>query len=330
MILASWALFVLAQTPVETAQKKMRATEAYKAKKFETACQLFEEVVTEQKYDAWGWNDLCVCSIHVNDLSTALDALEKASALESAIGGDEPLKNAIAANEALLVSTVSRRDPVSFGPLAIRLAMRRQTSDPKGACALYDFATRGGAPREPMDWNFVANCRIEGNAPAAQVVEAIEHLDPEKLFYPAYELSGREGAARDAKASSDWRTSCAPLPNTCGAKLLACSKKSSSNENYTESSSESLVFIEATARQKWKTSPRPRGSETPILKSDSSSSPVRCPAGDGMTALDAVESGHVLLSVDPCARTATFLTFDRQCSHGSAQLVTEPIVITSP
>ena len=298
MILA--LLVVLAQTPVETAQKKLRATEAYKAKKFETACQLFREVVTEQKYDAWGWNDLCVCSIHVNDLSSALDALEKASALESAIGGDEPLKNAITANEALLVSTVNRRDPVYFGPLAIRLAVRRQTSDPKSACALYDFATKAGAPREPMDWNFVASCRMEANAPAAAVVEAIQHVEPEKLFYPAFELSARESTARDGKESKDWRTSCAPLPNTCGAKLLACSKRSSSDENYTVSISESFVFIEAASLKKWKKSPLERASETQIINSEYTSSPVRCPAGeDGMTVRADCDVPEVRSTVQP-------------------------------
>lgn len=329
MILAAWALFVLAQTPVETAQKKMRATEAYRQRKFESACQLFNEVVTEQRYDAWGWNDLAVCRIHVNDLSGALDAMEKSSALEKAVGGDQPLVSAINANEALLVSSVTRRKPVDAA-LAARLASRRKLTDEKSACELYELATQGVATLQPEDWNFIAYCRTEKqNAPAERIVEALRHLD--QIFDPGLALAMRERTARAANASSDWKTSCAPLPNTCGAKLLACSKQSDSNENYLQTTSESLVFIEAATLKRWKKSPLESATEKQLLSSEFTSSPVRCPDPDsGMSALDSVESGHVLLTVDACARTATFLVFDRQCSHGTGQLVVEPIVIMSP
>ena len=47
-----------------------------------------------------------------------------------------------------------------------------------------------------------------------------------------------------------------------------------------------------------------------LISSEYTRSPVRCPAGEGITALDSVESGHVLLTIYACARTATFLVFD--------------------
>lgn len=323
------AVLLLAQTPVETAQKKMRATEMYRTRKFEAACALFEQVVTEQKYDAWGWNDLAVCRIHMDDLRGALDAMEKASALEKAIGGDEPLMNAVNANEALLVAATTKRK--TDGMLAGRLAARRKTTNETSACELYELATQLGATLEQEDWNFVAFCRVEKKpAPAEQVVEALRHV--ENFFEPALELGHRERTRRGTGISADWKTSCTPLAaGTCGAKILACSKQSQSDENYTAAYTESLVFIEAASLKKWKKSPFDKATETQLLTSEHSTSPVRCPAGeDGMTALDSVEGGHLLLTVDACARSATFLKFERQCSHGSTELVNEPIEIISP
>jgi hypothetical protein len=128
------------------AAPKAEATEAFHRGDFARACPLFEAVVAKAPFDAWGWNDLALCRIKALELGHVLAPLDRAKALEHAVGVPK-LAAALAFNEDLY-SRVLLAHPTAAGLSPDALTQARREFERWGAAITEaeDLHRVGGRP----------------------------------------------------------------------------------------------------------------------------------------------------------------------------------------
>jgi hypothetical protein len=299
-----------------------RATREFRAKHYAVACALFAEFVGQQKFDAWAWNDLALCRVKQGDLAHVTEALEKASALEKAVG-DPKLASAIATNEDLLVKALlaARTWPAGAGLPAANLAIRRFDAEEKtSACPLFEHAlATGEAVFAPDEWRRIAQCRLDTNQPDLAVLDAAEHASgvPEQSWVVA------ALAARAVPEGDTWQARCRHLEGgACGRDWLLCAGiPTNVDESYSHSTTTTFVVIEAKTLAKWKRSPF-EVEGAPVFQSSEVRVEMRCAGPKGQEWLSPVGNGLTLdqvVTVDACAGVVVRWKLEDQCeSDGGA------------
>jgi tetratricopeptide (TPR) repeat protein len=308
-----------------------RANRAYRAGSYVVACPLFEAVVAEQRFDAWAWNDLALCRVKLGDLARVGEALDKAVALERAVG-DTKLVSAIATNEALWVKALlaAERWPAGAGLPAGNLAVRRfDAGDYAGACPVFEHAlATHEVVFEPDEWRRIAQCRLDRNQPALAVLDALEHAWGSEQLDPVV----RALAVREAADGETWQERCRPLDGAaCGRRWVLCSTPSATvDDAYTHSTNTSYVVLEASTLAQWTHDPF-EDATAQVFAGGAQVTEMRCPGPKGQEWLSPVGAGltvDLVVTVDACAGVAVRWKLDAQCESDGGAFTREPVSVT--
>ena len=304
-----------ADTPVELAKKKEAATAAFRAKKYDVACPQFADVVRANPYDAWGWNDLALCSIRLEAFDDAMAALRKAKALEAVVG-DEALQTAMRTNEQLLHTRVlaGKRWTEAQAKLVLQLTPEAQVD-----CALLERVhAQAPAALEGPGWRQLASCFTR----ASEISRAL--LQAQAMGTPPGEVPAIEWSL--ASEPADWKQRCEPLDGAaCGRTWLLCRKMT---DDAPGTKAVGFAVIDAATLRKWKREPP---FENATLGANVSSSDVRCAVPDWpMGAVGLERSAERDLHFDPCTQTFLRWTTHESCEGIESSVTEQHFEVTAP
>lgn len=286
---------------------KARATEAYRRGRFKEACEGFAQVVADDHFDAWGWNDLALCRVKAGQYGQVLEALDHAGALEKA-SPDEKLQKAMQTNLDLLAKALLQPGKEKEPDLApTMLAVSARPVEPQRVGALLELA----AATQPQalsqaDWWRVGQWRLTQPSeldPLEALLQAGGDAPHEASSLPSVLPTG-EGAS--------WKQRCVPLVQEdapCAGRWLACApppaKDAAADDAHTR---RAVVVIPAASLDQWTVDPTADGRSS--LEESSDRWGGRC--GD--------DSSQKVVRIDACARKAVIFRESPEGGCGRPQV----------
>lgn len=298
---------LLAAAPSEPSLEK-RALQAYRAKRYEEACPLFEQVAAQKRANGWAWNDLALCRIHNGDWREAVDSLQEALTL-ARVAEDSALETAVRTNADLLAKRLlaARRmnaDQVLAAEHFVKLDLYGADNAALWCPLLKKASADAGELLSGDGWAALSSClALQRPQTAASMVASVraalrgESLGSEVVFPEFTETHG-------VRTTADWKEGCVALDGqACGRKLLLCGEVSNTSEFGSNSFDARFVVIEAEGLERWHAAPWVGAPEKAVVQSGAQFDQARCDVGGDMLAHGETIDASLALAFDACRQT---------------------------